>query len=67
MKIITLDYKDFSEEAFNEFKEALKNHNLYLGDIIEDYYGANDSDTYVLYINHRRLTREEIREIYPLK
>ncbi len=66
MKVINLDYKEFSEEAFNQLKEALEEHNLYLGDIIEDCYGSNDSDTYILYINKRKLKPNEIKEICPI-
>jgi len=65
MRIITLSWKEFSEEAFKEFKEALKEHKLYLGDLLEDYYGSNESDSYMLYINKRKLKKNEIKEIVP--
>lgn len=66
MNVITLDYKEFSEEAFKEFKEALEGHNLYFGDLIEDFCGENNSDTYVLYINDRKLGKNEIRDRFPM-
>lgn len=66
MKVITLDYKEFSEEALKEFKEALEEHNLYLGDLIEDCHGENNSDTYVLYINNEKLKPDEIKDQFPM-
>ena len=66
MKVITLDYKEFSEEAYKEFKEALEEHDLYLGDLIEDYRGSNDSDTYVLYINDKQLIPNKIKAQFPV-
>ena len=65
MRVISLDYKDFSEEAFTQLKGALKAYDLYLGDFVEDYYGTNDpGTTYTLYIHHRKLTRDEIKDLF---
>jgi len=65
MKIINLDWKEFSEGAFTQFKEAIEEHGLYLGDLVEDYYGENNSDTYILYINREKLKKNEIKEQFP--
>ncbi|MFW9871563.1 MAG: hypothetical protein ACFFG0_00495 [Candidatus Thorarchaeota archaeon] len=66
IRTLTLDWKQFSEDAFNELKEALEDFNLYLGDLIEDLYGENNSDTYALYICKRKLKQNEIRDQFPI-
>ena len=59
VKLMVAAAKKSGIESDTEFKEALEEHNLYLGDILEDYQGANDSDTYLLYINDRKLKSNE--------
>jgi hypothetical protein len=66
VRTITLDWKQFSEDAFNELKEALDDFNIYLGDLIEDFHGENSSDTYALYISKRKLKQNEIRNQFPM-
>lgn len=64
VSVITLDYKEFSEEAYKEFKKVFDDIGYYMGDIYEDYYGDNGSDTYVLYICKRQLTKEELKKSF---
>jgi effector-binding domain-containing protein len=58
----TFSYKEFSESAYEEFKKAFEEIGYYLGDICEDYYGENASDTYVLYLAKRKLTKKQLKE-----
>jgi hypothetical protein len=69
IETITLDWKEFSDEAFKEFKKSLEKFGLYLGDLYADYYQygegeGNGTDTYCLYIAKRKLKPKEIKEIY---
>jgi hypothetical protein len=69
IETLTLDWKEFSEEAFQEFKKALKTFGLYIGDIYVDYYNykeeeGNGTDTYCLYIAKRKMTPKELKETF---
>lgn len=64
--IITLDWKEFSDPAFKEFREALKDFGLYLGDADIEINGESTSDTYYLYIARKKLPKETLSElIFP--
>lgn len=66
--IVTLNWNEFSDEAFQSFKESLKTFGLYMGDLLDDYSKrGNGSDTYCLYIAKRKLTPKEIRETFGLE
>lgn len=60
--VFSLDYREFSEDAFKEFKRAFKITGYYFGDALEDFYGENASDTYVLYVSKRKLKKNELKE-----
>lgn len=69
IEAITLDWKEFSQEAFQEFKKALKSFSLYMGDILEDYEevdGGNGTDTYCIYIAKRKMSPKELKEEFPM-
>jgi hypothetical protein len=61
-----LDWKEFSEDGFAEFKKAFKSLGLYMGDILDDYSKeGNGTDTFCIYIAKRKLTPKELKEEFP--
>jgi len=69
ISLIILDYQEFSEKAFQDFKKALESFGLYMGDVLEDYEetdGGNGTDTYCLYIAKRKMTPSELKETFPM-
>lgn len=64
MGVITLSWKEFSNEAYEDFKAIFENCGFYMGDILEDFYGenGNGSDTYCIYIAKRKLTKQELEK-----
>lgn len=58
-----LDWKEFSDEARNEMKAALRPFGLYFGDAEQEYHGEAVSDTYFLYIAKTPLSRKELRKL----
>ena len=65
--LIQLDWKDFSEEAKKQFKKSLERYNLHFGDAEQEYYGEAVSDTYMLYVFHRKLTKEELEKYFKFE
>lgn len=71
IEAITLDWKEFSQEALESFRQSLKKFGLYLGDVLEDYYRypegeGNGTDTYCLYIARRKLTPNELKKEFSM-
>lgn len=64
VSVITLTWKEFSDEAFKIFKATFESLGYYMGDIYEDYYGDNGSDTYVLYIAKRKMNKKELEKSF---
>lgn len=63
---IVLDYKEFSESAYEQVKEAITKLGFHIGDILEEYSGEkNGCDMYVLYISKKKLNKKELKENFP--
>jgi|WetSurSiteA1Bulk_404760.scaffolds.fasta_scaffold00293_31 hypothetical protein len=64
VSLITLTWKEFSDEAFKIFKDTFESMGYYMGDVYEDCYGDNGSDTYVLYIAKRKMNKKELLKTF---
>lgn len=65
MKVITLDWKELSEDAYWEIKRSLRSFGVHFGDVEYEYYGKAISSTYIIYINKRKLSRKELEKKFP--
>ena len=63
---IILDWKDLSSDAFDEFKEAFSKIGYHLGDAEQEYYGRSMSDSYLLYVSKKKLTKKQLEKLWNL-
>jgi hypothetical protein len=62
--VFPLTWKECSEEAYNNFKEVFENYGIYMGDVLVDFYGENGTDTYIIYIAKRKLSKDELKKYF---
>ena len=60
--VFPLSWREFSESAYNEFKDVFEDYGIYMGDVLNDFYGSNDSDTFMIYIAKRKLSKDELKK-----
>jgi hypothetical protein len=60
----SLDRRQFSPEAYKEFKKVFKKLGYYLGDIEIDFYGKSQGDTFFPYITKKKLTKKQLKQTF---
>lgn len=62
-QVIALDWKEFSEEARDQFAEAFKELGKHLGDVEQELYGEAQSDTFILYLADRKASKKHLKAL----